>query len=99
MLGHKATGGSPSSGPDAAIASLRGPLIVSVMLVRAGPPFLSSRPRRRRGAPAVPVAAAPPIKPGKVTGLAATVTKPAAAYDVAATWNASTQTTGYQVKP
>ncbi len=50
------------------------------------------------GASAVPATAAPPIKPGKVTGLAATVTKPAAAYDVAATWNASSQTTGYQVR-
>jgi hypothetical protein len=45
-----------------------------------------------------PAQAAPPLKPGKVTGLAATVTKPAAAYQVASTWNAATNATSYRVK-
>ena len=47
---------------------------------------------------ALPSVAAPPVKPGKVTGLSAVVTKPAAAYAVASTWNAASNATGYQVK-
>ncbi|RYP88293.1 hypothetical protein EKO23_02865 [Nocardioides guangzhouensis] len=49
-------------------------------------------------AAAVPAVAAPPVKPGKVTGLVATVSKPAAAYQVASSWNAATNATSYQVK-
>jgi PKD repeat protein len=49
-------------------------------------------------AAAVPVAAAPPVRPGKVTGLAATVSKPASAYQLASTWNAATNATSYQVR-
>lgn len=45
-----------------------------------------------------PAQAAPPLKPGKVTGLAATVAKPATAYQVASTWNPATNATSYQVK-
>ena len=70
------------------------------------------RARRRRGAAAavlaglalvataaaVPAVAAPPVKPGKVTGLVATVSKPAAAYQLASSWNAATNATSYQVK-
>ena len=48
-------------------------------------------------AAAVPANAAPPVKPGKVTGLTATVTKTSTGYDVASTWVAATNTTSYQV--
>ena len=47
---------------------------------------------------ALPSVAAPPGKPGKVSGLAAVVTKPAAAYTVASTWNAASNATSYQVR-
>lgn len=46
----------------------------------------------------LPSVAAPPLKPGKVTGLAAVVTKPAATYTVASTWNAASNATSYKVK-
>ena len=49
-------------------------------------------------AAAVPATAAPPVKPGKVTGLAATVSPSGAGYDVSSTWNAASNATGYQVK-
>ena len=47
---------------------------------------------------ATPATAAPPLKPGKVTGLALAVTKPATAYQVASSWNPATNATSYQVK-
>ena len=46
----------------------------------------------------LPSVAAPPVKPGKVTGLAAVVTKPTAAYAVASTWNSASNATSYKVK-
>ena len=49
-------------------------------------------------AAAVPATAAPPVKPGKVTGLAATVSPSGTGYDVSSTWNAASNATGYQVK-
>jgi len=42
--------------------------------------------------------ARPPVKPGAVMNLVATVTKPAAAYQVATTWTASSNTTAYRVR-
>ncbi|MFC4783336.1 Ig-like domain repeat protein [Nocardioides sp. MAHUQ-72] len=41
--------------------------------------------------------AGPPVRPGKVTQLAVQVTKPAAAYRLATTWAASSNTTSYRV--
>jgi len=49
-------------------------------------------------ATSAPSVARPPVKPGRVTGLAAVVTKPAAAYAIASTWNAASNATSYQVK-
>ena len=48
-------------------------------------------------ATAMPSVAAPPVKPGRVTGLAAVVTKPAADYAIASTWNAASNATSYKV--
>jgi PKD domain-containing protein len=44
-----------------------------------------------------PALAKPPVRPGPVTGLAMTITKPAANYLVSATWNAATDATTYAV--
>ena len=44
-----------------------------------------------------PAAAKPAPRPGNVTGLAASATKPGAAYRVHATWNAATNATSYKV--
>jgi hypothetical protein len=44
-----------------------------------------------------PAQAKPPVKPGPVTGLQMTLTKPADNFTVSATWNASTGATTYQV--
>jgi hypothetical protein len=44
-----------------------------------------------------PALAKPPVKPGPVTGLAMTLTKPAANFQVDATWNAATNATTYDV--
>ena len=44
-----------------------------------------------------PALAKPPVKPGPVTGLALTLTKPAANYLASATWNAATGATTYVV--
>ena len=42
--------------------------------------------------------ARPPSKPGKVSGLAMVVTKPAAAYRLATSWGSGTNATSYQVR-
>jgi hypothetical protein len=42
--------------------------------------------------------AKPPVRPGLVQALAASVTKPAGAYQLASTWTASSHTTSYRVK-
>ena len=42
--------------------------------------------------------ARPPSKPGKVSGLAMVVTKPAAAYRLATSWSAGAKATSYQVR-
>src|SRR4029079_8057993 len=42
---------------------------------------------------AMPSVAAPPVRPGKVTGLSAVVPKPTASYAVASTWNAASNAT------
>ena len=47
---------------------------------------------------ALPSVAAPPGKPGKVSGLAAVVTKPTASYTVASTWTAASNATSYKVR-
>ncbi len=47
--------------------------------------------------PAAQAAAKPPVKPGLVTGLALTLTKPADNFTVAATWNPATNATSYVV--
>ena len=44
-----------------------------------------------------PAEAKPPVKPGPVTGLAMTLSKPADNFQVAATWNAATNATTYSV--
>ena len=44
-----------------------------------------------------PALAKPPVKPGPVTGLVMTLTKPAANHLVSATWNAATNATTYSV--
>jgi len=49
------------------------------------------------GVAAGPAQAKPPVKPGAVTGVVMTLTKPADNYSVAASWNAATDTTSYQV--
>ena len=49
------------------------------------------------GLGAVPAEAKPPVKPGPVTGLAMTLTKPADNFTVSATWNAATNATTYAV--
>ncbi len=47
--------------------------------------------------PQAPALAKPPVKPGPVTNLAMTLTKPSANYQVAATWTAATNATTYSV--
>lgn len=42
--------------------------------------------------------ARPPTRPGKVTGLAMVVTKPAAAYRLATSWNSASNASSYQVR-
>ena len=49
------------------------------------------------GLGAAPAEAKPPVKPGPVTGLAMTLTKPADNFTVNATWNAATDATTYAV--
>ena len=49
------------------------------------------------GLGAAPAEAKPPVKPGPVTGLAMTLTKPADNFTVSATWNAATNATTYAV--
>ncbi len=71
---------------------------------------MSRAPLRRFAAPALalaglllavsapgPALAKPPVKPGPVTGLAMTLTKPADNFQVDATWNAATNATTYVV--
>ena len=46
---------------------------------------------------AAPVQAKPPVKPGPVTNLAVTLTKPADNFTVSASWTAATNATTYVV--
>jgi hypothetical protein len=49
-------------------------------------------------ATAAPSVAGKPVKPGKVTALAAEITMSGTTYSLASTWHAATNTTSYQVK-